>query len=400
MMMPTTLAHDPAVPSRDRLLNTGEMRARFSRHFGGAIAVRRARVKYRPSESLRVVYHLGRGEAVVTARTFPPGHLIPNASSVDADFYIPELGAAFWTFPHDRRIRDIRHLLCPDADLRARVPGWDTTRVVAYAPEKCAVFACLDSARRPVAYAKVFADVSLLTQICALHRDIVSSIGTRRDLTIARILAEAPQRRAVFIAPAHGRRVADLTGDQLPETLRRLGRVLAHVHQSPVLETLAPFQRTTFQSLHDAALLVGFVRPGLKHQALLLADDLVNARPAGEERVLLHGDLHLKNAFADEDRITLIDFDQAAFGPAAADVGSLLAAIRSRGHDLAGPFLDGYAEVGPLPSKASLAWHEAAALLTERAVRAITRMRLEMLTRLDRLIEDARELALTARRAR
>ena len=73
---------------------------------------------------------------------------------------------------------------------------------------------------------------------------------------------------------------------------------------------------------------------------------------------------------------------------------------RVRGGALDRDFLDGYASVRPLPSETSLAWHTAAALLTERAVRAITRVRLQTLKDLDRTIDDAQSLAVAARTRR
>ena len=399
--MRSSLALDPAVPHRDRLLDVDEMRARLHGCVASGAALLPARIKYRPSQSLRVVYRIsGDGPVFVTARTFPPGSLRTNASAASADFFIPELDAAFWNFPHDRRIQDIPGVLDAGPELRAHVPGWETTHVVAYTPEKSAVLACVDAARRPVAFAKVFADEIALTRTCALHRAIAAALAPVPDATIVPILAEVPARRTAFFAPARGRRIADLSHDELTPALRRVGRALARIHQSTIPRRVGAFERTTFRALHDAALLVGMVRPALKHAALLLAADLAGSRPSSDDCVLLHGDFHLKNAFVDDTRVSIIDFDQAANGAPAADIGSLLAALRGRSDALARAFLDGYASIRPLPSSASLAWHTAAALLTERAARAITRMRMDTLEELGNVIEGARDLAQDAREGR
>lgn len=91
--------------------------------------------------------------------------------------------------------------------------------------------------------------------------------------------------------------------------------------------------------------------------------------------------------------VALIDLDQTGIGPAAADLGSLLARLeRSRivqGADtaeLAAAFLDGYAEVRPTPDPESLAWHTSAALLAEQAMRAVNRVRPEALDHLGELL--------------
>ncbi len=54
--------------------------------------------------------------------------------------------------------------------------------------------------------------------------------------------------------------------------------------------------------------------------------------------------------------------------------------------------LAGYASVRPLPAATAVRWYTAAALLTERALRAVTWMRLEALTHLDVLLADARTI--------
>lgn len=400
MQMP--LALDPAVPHRDRLLDVDEMRTHLQRHLGGAAAaVHAARVKYRPHHSLRVVYRIdGDPLRFVTARTFPERRAATNLSACGADFIIPELGAAFWAFPRDRRLQAIEQVMNADAALRSCVAGWKTTQLVAYAPEKSVVLACLDAARTPVAFAKVFADVQSVSRICRLYQEIASSVERNDDLTIVPILTVLPAHCAVFVAPARGQRIADLPAGRRGDALHRTGRAIARIHHARIPTSLAPFDRTAFRSLHDAALLVGDLRPNLRHAALLAAADLANSRPYADKRVLLHGDLHLKNAFVDGGRVSMIDFDQAAYGSPAADIGSLLAALRNREDEHAQAFLEGYASVRPLPSPGSLAWHTAAALLTERAVRAITRLRPQILAELDRVIDEARVLACAARTER
>jgi len=82
--------------------------------------------------------------------------------------------------------------------------------------------------------------------------------------------------------------------------------------------------------------------------------------------------------------VALIDLDQAGIGPAAADVGSLLARLVSTRvvdgtdtGDLSAAFLDGYAEVRPIPEAQALVWHTSAAMLAEVAMRAVNRVRPE-----------------------
>jgi Ser/Thr protein kinase RdoA (MazF antagonist) len=112
--------------------------------------------------------------------------------------------------------------------------------------------------------------------------------------------------------------------------------------------------------------------------------------------VLLHGDAHPKNCLLGEAGATLIDLDQASVGPASADLGGVLARLlrdllagrldaaeaAARGES----FLEGYARHRPLPPPESLAWHQAAALLIESALRAVNRVYGDALAVLDQLL--------------
>jgi hypothetical protein len=62
------------------------------------------------------------------------------------------------------------------------------------------------------------------------------------------------------------------------------------------------------------------------------------------------------------------------------------------GSALSAAFRAGYASAGTLPSEKQLRWHTAAALLTERAVRAIHRIRWVGLQRISALLREARSL--------
>ncbi len=78
----------------------------------------------------------------------------------------------------------------------------------------------------------------------------------------------------------------------------------------------------------------------------------------------------------------MIDFDQGGSGAAAADMGSVLGTLLTTQllrpdtavDGLGAAFLDGYRAVRALPSGAELRWYTAAALVAERAIRAVNRV--------------------------
>ena len=93
--------------------------------------------------------------------------------------------------------------------------------------------------------------------------------------------------------------------------------------------------------------------------------------------------------------IALIDLDQAGTGPAAADIGSLLARLHQDGDtgEMRAAFLSGYRTVRALPPEGSLRWHTAASVLARVAVPAVGRVRPAALARLGPLLRAAEELA-------
>jgi Ser/Thr protein kinase RdoA (MazF antagonist) len=183
------------------------------------------------------------------------------------------------------------------------------------------------------------------------------------------------------------------------QAMRRFGAALACLHSVPVPDGLPSFERLDAAQQAPAAEIVGLARPDVAAAAARLAGELADEARPGEAPVCLHGDVHLKNGLLDGRRVALIDLDQAGSGQAAADVGSILAGLRyralvtderARGEKLRGALLEGYASLRELPDPAVLRWHVAAALLTERALRAVNRIRPHGLAHLGAVLNDAR----------
>jgi aminoglycoside phosphotransferase len=398
------LAHDPALPQRDLLLDADRMAPNLERclSLDGKLALDRcelARVKYRVGDSIRVRYRVeaggrrhevacrafaaGRSEAAyrrACERVVVTGTLRPVAWS-------RELETVFWTFPNDRKLA-VRELERLWELLGARLRR---LRLVAYAPEKSLTMRC-EGSNGPVAYAKLYADPAA-TRGFQIHRRLArGGIAVPRAVPLGGHL--------LVLSPVPGRPVASLAGAELVAAHRALGETVARLHQ------LAPPDRFRLRRLDAervvaAAELVSRIRPDLAREARLLAAAL--ARPTTREAdVCVHGDLHAKNTIVDGDRIALVDLDQTAGGPPSADVGSLLAGLRyarlvgtldrETERACAGAFAASYASVRPLPEPAVLRRATAAALLAERAVRAVNRVRLDGLAALQPLLAEAGRL--------
>jgi Ser/Thr protein kinase RdoA (MazF antagonist) len=413
------LAPDPAVPGRDLLLDSGEMAARLSRLLarnGRPLRIdryRRGRVKYRVGDSLRFVHDLEIDGAphVVASRTFRNGRreevyaralqTARPAGSLPAVAEDPQLGAVFWTFPNDRKIATLP-ALTPATETVARLLGRPIARTVlaAYAPEHSATAACLDELGRPVAYAKVFAAAEDLEAAHAAHATVFDLLGaSRAALHVPAVLAFSAEDRMLIVEAVDGRRIDSLRGPELLRATRQVGAALATLHSLPVPAALRAFDRLAPERQPRSAELIARARPDVAGAAARLADELFAEPPAADAPVCLHGDVHLKNVLLQHRRVALIDLDQVGVGPAAADVGSALAGLRyhaliadelARGARLQDALLEGYASRRELPDRETLRWHVAAALLTERALRAVNRIRPDVLVRLGEVLTEAR----------
>jgi tRNA A-37 threonylcarbamoyl transferase component Bud32 len=415
------LARDAALPQRDALLDTGVVAGRIGRLMSAAGPVTiercdRLRVNYQIGKSLRVLHRVDVAGTswTISARAFRDGrgHRAcheARAGALPCDgvrpvFHDAELDTVFWVFPNDRKISRLAAVASGDLSPRDGLPlVWQSARLMAYAPEKSATLACLDERGRIVAYAKVSAH-DQTERDYHRYRALQESV-TRNPrnphLRLPRALAYLPNYRLLLLEAIDGRRMDDATGARKVQDATRFGAALAAFHE--LTPRGAPgLTRFASDRLIEARRLVAHVRPDVEDLADALVCDLISRPPDATELVCLHGDVHPKNAIVTDREIALIDVEDLATGPAAADLGSFLAGLlylwrgarlAAETHDtVASAFLVGYASVRPLPTRAALRWYTSAALLIERILRALTRVRPLGLLHLPELLGDARAL--------
>ena len=410
------LAGDPAVPQRDALLDPAVVADRLAERLAreGRLAIERCerlRAKYQVGRSLRVLYRIEvAGEShTVAARTFAPRrceevHREALASAMPTGALRPvahdrELATVFWTFPNDRKLATLPALFdVPEGLARAAPRRWTRAEITAYAPEKSATARCLGADGDTVAFAKVYAgDEGERTH--AIHTALADAApGSPR---VARALAYSREYRTLFVEPIEGAPVAALADGELERGLAGLAAALAALHRRDAPPGLPRFRRLDPRRLVAAAELIGRARPDVADRARALAAALADSFDPRAPLVCVHGDAHPKNGILSGDRVVLIDLDQVGVGAAGADLGGLLAtltAARCAGELSAAAacrrreaVLAGYAELAPLPPADSLRWHEAAALLVERALRAVQRVREPELDGLGAILGAAEE---------
>lgn len=432
MSMTTTTAHlnlanDPFLPQRDLLLDDDEVARRLSSRLGttGPIAIdacARIRAKYRVGDSLRVLYRVRVGglNHTVAARAFCEGRsrrayeraldAAVTSEALRPVAHDAELATVFWTFPNDRRIGGLRALTNIPAELaQLFVPAWTRSQVVAYAPEKCATARCLDDESKVLAYAKVYAGTDGQRIFDVYNALRLSRASDVNGVQLPRAFAYGEADHILLLEAVEGRRIADLHGDDLLHGYRRLGLALAALHNLPLPDGLSPFKRLDLRRIRRAARIVGQARPDVQSEAQDLACELsLRWEPSSDLPVCLHGDVHPKNGILQGECLTLIDLDQAAAGNVAADLGSLLASLayshcagllsRAVARRLGEAFINGYASLRKLPENDSLRWHTAAALLAERALRSVNRIRPEGLLCLREILIEANDILRTGGR--
>ena len=412
------LVVDRVLPQRDLLLDLDFMAGLFSRELGvnGPMVIedcKHIRTTYRAGESLRVAYRVfasGRS-CVVAGRAFPQGGSwkcleqekpkIVDCGPFRPVFHHAETETIFWAFPNDRKIANLRMLVdIPQELAELFTPRWNRSSIVAYAPEKCATAQCLSAQDDVLAYAKIYADDHSQTCFNTYMALRQSAEAERVEICFPEVIYHSAEHHILVLQALHGRRMADVQGREVIGAFARLGHALACLHALPVPAHLQEFPRFTNSHMQLAASSIGLVRPDLAQLAAELCDKLCSKKiELNETNGCLHGDVHPKNGILLDKGTALIDLDQASVGPAATDLGSLLAALRYERHvgllaesaerELADAFLTGYQQFGMLPEPESLRWHMAAGLFAERSFRAVSRVRMPGLQYLPELLMDA-----------
>jgi len=344
------------------------------------------RVKYRIGESLRVLYRL-----TVNGHR----HLIAARA-----FAGPSPRTALRVFPDDRKIEHLSSLRDkPQTLSRVFADTWHHSEGVAYVPEKCATVRCVDREGHTIGYAKMYA-AGEGQGVYTTYREL-ASVCPR----VVTPVEYVESHRLLLLDVVPGTRIADLKPEKLIDGFAGLAQTLGSLHSAPIPSHLSRFQRHDIDRLRNCAHVVSTARPDVAEVARELVGDLLSTVPAAEPLVCLHGDVHPKNGIFLDGCVTLIDLDQSSVGSAASDLGSLLALLhynrriglitRVEERELASAFLNAYARVQKLPSPRSLSWHTAAALLSERALRSVNRIRPDGLRQLSQLLDDAREILRT-----
>lgn len=401
------LAADPALPQRDLLLDESVMKEYLSRLVAGQADFsiedcERLRTKYRVGASLRVLYEIvGHGRSWrIAARAYPRTRHMTNKFSSPSEIHAAELNTRFWIFPHDRKIKQLSLLNEIPEELR-EIAGetWAKSRLVGHAPEKSVTVQCLAQDNKILAYAKIYAGdegQNFFNTYVHLARESQSE-----RLKLPRALTYSEKYQLLLFEAVPGVSLSALAPAQRGNAFYQLGRALRELHATTPPSSLAQSARFTPEALERTAATISEARPDVAAAVQELTSKLIAQHKiySAGERVFLHGDVHPKNFLLDRGHLCLLDLDQAAIGVAAVDLGSVIAGLHCdactgslawhEASSLTDAILAGYGPPDSFQKLASLRWHVAAALLHERALRAVTRIRPRVLRKLPQLLQLA-----------
>ncbi|MEJ2603485.1 MAG: serine/threonine protein kinase [Gammaproteobacteria bacterium] len=165
-----------------------------------------------------------------------------------------------------------------------------------------------------------------------------------------------PFRVAVF--PRHGGHAAELDD---PKLLRQIGRLTARLHNCgeripfehrPTID-IAGFGASSRRFLLEEA----FIPAELETSYETLTGDLLAraehcfAAAGDARRIRLHGDLHPSNLLVRDDRVHIVDLDDARMGPAVQDLWMFLSGDRPEQTPQLAELLTGYTEFRPFEAR-------------------------------------------------
>lgn len=426
---PLFTAVDPRLPGRDVLLDDEAMRMRLGVLLGlddplCIDEVSRVRVKYRPAESLRVLYriqahgqeHLISSRMRATGAEALYGDALANEVACDplrGVAFDAALQCVFWTFPNDRRLAVPDQPLAQHPLLTQLFAGQRLDLSVAgYAPERAVVYRIADCpSGRFLGFAKLFTAGGARASRAVLAALAVANAQADAPVRVPRILGADDSAELLITEALSGTHLNRLDDAELEPAFGALGTAIGRLHALPVPDSLPFDDQCAAAAISEAADLLALARPDVADQARALADQLAASRPDAAAPVWIHGDLNSRNwmartvpadgrgGAAAAGDVGLIDFDQSTAGPAGVDVGGVLAWMRTRTllgiwtaareRELETALLRGYAVHQAVPTPAERCWYRAATLMVQRAARAVTRVRQRQLVALPQILSAA-----------
>lgn len=426
---------DPVLPQLNDALDVQFMGATFAdRVLGQPVrACRVLQARYKPRRNCLVSYLVTPEDSrsqpeIVSIRMVGPGHSSGHFAKALASPWITEMDGPLrvfcwpdeeiigYRFPADRKLKTLGRLTALRETSARLTPVLDAAyggespriegRVVHYVAEHTCTLrvdlwtAGTSSASPLHLFAKTYGNNAGQITWSRMQR-LYRSDTAGQGVTIAKPVAYDAGAALLWQEEIQGAVIDPTLGANVfSQAMALTGKAAAQFHQFPTngeLETSSDPQERILAAIDTIVL----VRPDLEDRLRRLAALLARRSPGrSAERRLLHGDLHLKNCIHTGTSIAFIDLDNVRIGDPLEELGSFAAGVYAQGlrHDLRATdvdaavdaFIDAYSAEANLPiDLAAVRWHGIAALLAERCLRAVTRLRIAGDPRLlDRLVAE------------
>jgi phosphotransferase family enzyme len=436
---------DERLPQMETLLNASLMRAVFERELPAACRIEDCAIvstKYRPGKNILIAYQLKIIDLVLGQSRNQLMTLLACGIGDAKDFFtnaiakptfhIPELEAMVWVFPNDRKLAGLAGLIDSVSLSRRYLPEvvaghfgseWRIVDLVSdpirYRPERVYTVRVNLSLRNvrtgDIESLVLFGKTYCLDEGEAAWRwlQLLWNSEARRE---GRILTSIPlayqaEIKTIWMCGLEGMTLNeyDVGSEGFYELLALTGSTVAELHRTFISAVPLVTMSEIVSKLEAAADLISRLRPARREELQSLIETLSALSDRIEVSFIatLHGDLHLKNLFVTSDRIAriaLLDLDNLSQGDPLRDLGSFIASLHYRGliegwadevvADISRRFILSYRQNADWEvSAASLNWYIAAALISERAYRCLTKLKVEKVEILDEIIDLANKFA-------
>jgi ATP-binding cassette, subfamily B, bacterial len=375
------------LPGLGFVLDTERVRDRLASLWpeAGVSAARAVYLRYKPRTSCIVSYRMttsgGEIDVHATARARSDDQKLAKAreracSNHDLRLFVLEdCAVVVSVFPEDARLPGLRWLDSPEKrqDLRRRLLGRDVspgalTRL-RYKPERRWV-GCLSGGNAPPVFLKAYAAPEF-------ENGLLGSLLQSNEpaLRIPRRLGINATKGLLALEWIDGRPLGEAlhAGEAGEEETRCAGEALARLHRQPPHRLPLRTRSIKAEHLISTADTLGFLQPDLADRARALMLDLairLAALPRCER--LVHGDFHSGQMLLTGGVPMMIDFDEAALGDPAEDLGSFLAHLECdeiagllatpKRSAVAAALVEGYARTASPPPEHVLRLHTGAVL--------------------------------------
>ena len=426
---------DSKLPQLATVLNVRKMRDVFRNYWaamGAAdnlqiIGCNIERVKYKPGKNCQISYQLEFVDAkngkifqqLFFATVYPEKQSQSRYQKAlrqplvqpqigEPVFHFPALEMVIRAFPNDRKLHGLQQVLQPEILSQIIIPDalnsaigehrhiekWQH-EVVHFVPEHvCTVKVDVQlGGNRPQTesfFGKVYYNDEGAKTIENMRRIWDSPLQKNGTLNVAKPLAYYPQWRSMWQCGLPGGTLLDLGfgSDAFMKMIPKAAEQVAALHRCELQNLPEINHKSIAEKLVAVQQMLEKTGFAKTEKSAGLVKQLLNQQPFLSKApvVMLHGDLHLKNFLTNEGTVSVIDLDSLASGDPVVDLGSFIAGMLNMGiqkrlsatqlRKVIGLFLNAYQRASSLQiDSAKLRWHIAAALLTERVFRAITRQK-------------------------